>query len=407
MRGGDGKTGGSGPPWLPDHNASRLSRLDGPVSYHNCRFFANGDWLSNVANNPSIRLNNGGGTAAKINLDRIYSEASSIEFGDNQGDGFTQDALVDKVYILSTGSTDGIGAGCAGNTFRNVVCVQPNSIPQGPRASTHMVSQGLRNDVNVRDDAFGNPFDVYSCTFVNLRNDANLVGTNLVTQNFSIEPDGPVLNADQPFPLFASANHVTHAPNLSPERGGTAMFAPLSLVSAGAPYYLGPRVYSSVEIEYSYGSLELNGRDEFQLTGETSGATGKLIHNIRRVSGNFGAGTAAGFTIIFQGFAYTGVAFQAGERVLHRGEPIFTIVALTSYITGPFSRFAFDPADAAIYRPVNDPGGSGVSLAVGNADMTKKVAIDDFFGTVRPGFIDPETGQITPGTPSRGAMEPA
>ena len=171
----------------PDHCFFRLSRPQGPCTFHNCDIAGFNDWSSEgnasastkYAMNPGIRWNSGGIAQTadqKLNIDRVRSEGFPFEVLNETSNAIRRNcyAVVDRFYAVLT-SSQRMANGHGGTTFRNGIFVAPNARSCG--------SSGLQGGRMIGDtgyawasgitDANARRIEIYSCAFADLQTDDN------------------------------------------------------------------------------------------------------------------------------------------------------------------------------------------------------------------------------------------
>lgn len=377
----------AGPPRLADHGPIRLSRTLAPVSFDNCELFTNSDWSGNDSAVQNVyRLNTGGEYPFFCVLSRQRTEGGRLNIGSgNPGKRSSPaDILIDKMVHVATVPGDNLLVlSTGGVTIRNTIFVLDGVPSQSTREATSFLRLGapLRGDGSFTNDSKFNPVRVYNLTLVDLRNLDQLVGNNGVQQAFALLKDLP-----DPFADLIVANCVSYVPNAP-----TPIIddAPLDTAPGAKPRFIGRRIWQ--EVDFSYAGASGRIVKNTTVTGALSGATGKIMTMTEPQAGSFGGGDARGAISII----VTAGDFKVGDMLDDRRGNRLALTAVNTEPSGLIARFANTSAATASFRPLNDPGGAGVSAAIGDADTSLPVAIDDLFGTLRGP------------APSRGAMEPA
>jgi hypothetical protein len=293
------------------------------------------------------------------------------------------DLVVDKFFHLTSKQGDhAFILYFGGATLRNGVLVVDDVATEARRATSDFIRLGAptSGDGAFANDAKHNPVRVHNLTLVDLRGRDNLVGNNGVQQAF-----GTQINAADAFADLQVGNLLAYVPNAPTQ---ILDDAPLETSAGTAPAYSGRRIWN--EVDFDYGSATNRFGFQANVTGTVSGATGRVLTMTEPSGGSFGTNDASGKLSI----EVQSGTFVVGD-VLTEGDTQANLTAINTASGGPISRFGNSTAATATFAPINDPGGLGVSAAIGDTDATAPVALDDFHGNLR-GVA-----------PSRGAIEPS
>ncbi|MEO0812449.1 MAG: hypothetical protein AAFY60_06265, partial [Myxococcota bacterium] len=208
---------GSGPPSAED-GPVRISRPNGPVSFHQVDIFTNNGSVGTSGVKANIEWLTGTVPAPQsLVIERARTEGGRI-LGGADGSSALMRVLLDKVHHVSTYSPSSLlQLRNPGTTARNIVIVAPDVEPLSTTGTRNLVSFSVETP-SAAEGLY--PKEIYSCTLIDLRSPEN-------AENSSGAP-----RAFEPFSGGAGENCVVFAPRLAE---GTEEDAPLDATSRWTP----------------------------------------------------------------------------------------------------------------------------------------------------------------------------